>query len=81
MNILLVEDNRDLATNLYDYFEARGHTMDLASDGIPGLSLASENTYDVIILDWMLPSMDGVTMCKRLREAGKANADFDVDRA
>jgi DNA-binding response OmpR family regulator len=71
MNILLVEDNRDLATNLYDYFEARGHTMDLASDGIPGLSLASENTYDVIILDWMLPNMDGVAMCKQLREAGK----------
>ena len=32
MNILLVEDNRDLATNMFDYFEARGHTMDLASD-------------------------------------------------
>ena len=71
MNILLVEDNRDLATNLFDYFEARGYTMDLASDGIPGLSLASENTYDAIILDWMLPNMDGVAMCKRLREAGK----------
>lgn len=71
MNILLVEDNRDLATNLFDYFEARGYTMDLASDGIPGLHLASENFYDVIVLDWMLPSMDGITMCRRLREGGK----------
>ena len=71
MNILLVEDNRDLATNLFDYFESRGHTMDLASDGIPGLNLAAENIYDVIVLDWMLPSMDGITMCKKLREAGK----------
>lgn len=71
MNILLIEDNRDLATNLFDYFEARGHTMDLASDGIPGLHFASTNQYDVLILDWMLPSMDGITMCKRLREAGK----------
>ena len=70
-NILLVEDNRDLATNLFDYFETRGYTMDLAGDGIPGLHLASNNIYDVIILDWMLPSMDGITMCKRLREAEK----------
>jgi DNA-binding response OmpR family regulator len=45
--------------------------MDLAGDGIPGLYLASENIYDAIILDWMLPSMDGITMCKRLREAEK----------
>jgi DNA-binding response OmpR family regulator len=71
MNILLIEDNRDLATNLFDYFEARGHTMDLAGDGIPGLHFASTNQYDVIVLDLMLPSMDGLTMCKRLREAGK----------
>ena len=71
MNILLIEDNRDLATNLFDYFEARGYTMDLAGDGIPGLHLASTNKYDVIVLDLMLPSMDGLTMCKRLRDAGK----------
>ena len=71
MNILLVEDNRDLSTNLFDYFEARGHTMDLATDGIHGISLSSENTYDVIILDWMLPKMDGVAMCRHLRETGK----------
>jgi DNA-binding response OmpR family regulator len=45
--------------------------MDLASDGIPGLNFASENIFDVIVLDWMLPSMDGITMCKKLREAGK----------
>ena len=71
MHILLIEDNRDLATNLFDYFEARGHTMDLAGDGIPGLHFATTNQYDVIVLDLMLPSMDGLTMCKRLREAGK----------
>lgn len=71
MNILLIEDNRDLATNLFDYFEARGHTMDLAGDGIPGLHFASTNSYDVLVLDLMLPSMDGLTMCKRLRDAGK----------
>jgi DNA-binding response OmpR family regulator len=56
---------------MFDYFESRGHTMDLAGDGIPGLHFASTNQYDVIVLDWMLPSMDGITMCKRLRDAGK----------
>lgn len=71
MNILLIEDNHDLATNLFDYFEVRGHTIDHARDGIPGLHFASTNQYDVILLDMMLPSMDGLTMCKRLREAGK----------
>lgn len=71
MNILLIEDNRDLATNLFDYFEARGHAMDLAADGISGLHFAATNNYDVLILDVMLPGMDGLTLCKRLREAGK----------
>lgn len=70
MNILLVEDNRDLATNMFDYFEARGHTMDLACDGISGLHFASTNQYDVLVLDLMLPGMDGLTLSRRLREAG-----------
>lgn len=71
MNILLIEDNRDLATNLFDYFEAKGYAMDLAADGISGLHFAASNAYDAIILDVMLPGMDGLTLCKRLREAGK----------
>jgi DNA-binding response OmpR family regulator len=71
MNILLIEDNRDLATNLFDFFEAKGHAMDLAADGISGLHFAATNPYDVIILDVMLPGIDGLTLCKRLREAGK----------
>lgn len=71
MNILLIEDNRDLALNLFDYFEAKGHAMDLAGDGISGLHLAATNQYDVLILDLMLPGIDGLTLCRRLREAGK----------
>lgn len=71
MNILLIEDNRDLASNLFDYFENKGNTMDHAADGISGLHFAATNEYDVIILDVMLPGMDGLTLCKRLREAGK----------
>jgi DNA-binding response OmpR family regulator len=71
MNILLIEDNRDLATNMFDYFEARGHTMDLAGDGISGLHFASSKQYDVLVLDLMLPGIDGLTLCRRLRDAGR----------
>ena len=71
MKILLVEDNRDLALNLFDYFETRGNTMDMAADGISGLHLAASNPYDILILDVMLPGIDGLTLCRRLREAGK----------
>lgn len=71
MNILLIEDNRDLALNLFDYFEAKGHAMDLAEDGLSGLHLAASNQYDILILDLMLPGIDGLTLCRRLREAGK----------
>lgn len=70
MKILLIEDNRDLATNMFDYFEMRGHTMDLAGDGISGMHFASTSQYDVLVLDLMLPGMDGLTLCKRLRDAG-----------
>jgi len=71
MNILLIEDNRDLALNMFDYFEAKGHAMDLAGDGISGLHFSATNQYDVLILDLMLPGIDGLTLCRRLREAGK----------
>jgi DNA-binding response OmpR family regulator len=71
MNILLIEDNRDLATNMFDYFETRGYTMDLAADGISGLHFASTNRYDALVLDLMLPGMDGLVLCKRLRDAGR----------
>ena len=71
MNFLLIEDNSDLAANMSDYFETRGHTMDFAGDGISGLHFASTNQYAVIVLDLMLPGMDGLTLCMRLRDAGK----------
>lgn len=71
MNILLIEDNRDLARNIYEFFQRKGHEMDLAWDGISGLHLAASNEYDVLILDWMLPGIDGLAVCRRLREAGR----------
>ncbi|MBI2312376.1 MAG: response regulator transcription factor [Betaproteobacteria bacterium] len=72
MRVLAIEDNRDLAANLVDYLAARGHAVDAAGDGLTGLHLALANDYDVIILDLVLPGLDGITLCRRLREeAGK----------
>lgn len=68
LKILVVEDNPDLAANLIDYLAARGHQVDTASDGLTGLHLASTQAFDVILLDLILPGMDGITLCRRLRE-------------
>ena len=72
LKLLVVEDNPDLAANLIDYFEARGHVVDSAGDGLLALRLASGQDFDLILLDLVLPGIDGVTLCRRLREeAGK----------
>ena len=68
MRLLVIEDNRNLVANLFDYFEARGHTLDVAPDGVTGLHLATTQSYDAIVLDWMMPRMDGPEVLRRLRE-------------
>lgn len=68
MRILLVEDNRDILANLADYLELKGYTVDCAQDGLTGLHLAASQSYDLAVLDVMLPGMDGFTLCQRLRE-------------
>lgn len=68
--ILLVEDNREVAGILFDYFESEGMELDYADNGELGLKLALETPFDAIILDLMLPRMDGLTVCEKLREAG-----------
>ena len=73
MRLLVVEDNRNLVANLFDYFEARGHTLDAAPDGITGLHLATTQTYDAVVLDWMLPRMDGPEVLRKLREEHAAD--------
>ncbi|HEY5971384.1 MAG TPA: response regulator transcription factor, partial [Pseudoxanthomonas sp.] len=68
MRLLVIEDNRSLIANLFDYFEARGHILDAAPDGVTGLHLATTQAYDVVVLDWMLPRMDGREVLRRLRD-------------
>ncbi|MGI8561890.1 MAG: response regulator transcription factor [Luteimonas sp.] len=70
MRLLVVEDNRSLVANLFDYFESRGHVLDAAPDGPTGLHLASTHAYDVVVLDWMLPRLDGREVLRKLRDAG-----------
>lgn len=67
MRILVIEDNHDIAANLFDFFEAKGHAVDLAGDGLTGLHLATVNPYEAIVLDIMLPGLDGFTLCRKLR--------------
>lgn len=68
MQVLIVEDNRDIAENIADYLEPLGHALDFAADGPGGLRLAGERRFDAIVLDLNLPGFDGLTLCRRLRE-------------
>ena len=71
MRILVIEDNRDILANVLDYLQLKGFTVDCAQDGLSGLHLASTGHYDLIVLDIMLPGIDGYQVCKRLREDGR----------
>ncbi len=67
MRILVIEDNRDILANVLDYLELKGYTVDCAQDGLSGLHLAVTGQYDLIVLDIMLPGIDGYQLCERLR--------------
>lgn len=69
--ILLIEDNRNISEMVGEYLERKGFGVDYASDGADGLRLAVENGYDVIVLDLMLPRIDGLEVCRRLRQEAK----------
>jgi len=72
MHLLVIEDNPDLVANLVDYLEGRGHTVDVAFDGWAGLQRAMDESFDALVLDLMLPGLDGVEVCRRLRGAGRS---------
>ena len=70
-SVLLIEDNRDIAEMVGSYLEVRGYELDYAADGVTGLHLAVVNDYDAIVLDLMLPGMDGLSVCRTLREEAR----------
>ena len=68
MRILVIEDNSDIAANVGDFLADKGHVVDFAGDGVTGLHLAVVNDFDVIVLDIGLPGMDGLEVCRKLRQ-------------
>lgn len=72
MRILIVEDSESLRRSLSRALKHAGHTVDVAANGEEGLAATGVHDYDVIVLDVMMPVMDGLTLLKRLRQAGKA---------
>ena len=66
--ILIIEDDGDIAAIERDYLELNNFQVEIAGDGITGLELGLHGTFDLILLDLMLPGMDGFAVCRRLRE-------------
>ena len=73
-DILLIEDHRDIAEMVFEYLEDQGYNVDYAADGVTGLHLGVQNNYDAVVLDLMLPGIDGLDVCRRLR----SDARFDA---
>ncbi|MGB7833683.1 MAG: response regulator, partial [Xanthobacteraceae bacterium] len=70
MRLLIIEDDRDVAGYLAKAFNEVGHVADVASDGEDGLNLALDGAYDVLIVDRMLPKLDGLSVIGKLRADG-----------
>lgn len=70
LHVLIIEDQHDIAANIWDFLERRGYSVDHAPDGERGLAAAMSNEVDVIVLDLGLPRLDGLELCRRLRAAG-----------
>lgn len=71
MRILVVEDEKRLAGTLADLLHRQGYTVDVSNDGVSGLDNALSGIYDLVVLDVMLPGMDGFELLRRLRGEGK----------
>ncbi len=68
MKLLIVEDDREAAAYLVKAFRESGHVADHAADGLDGYAMAAEGGYDVLIVDRMLPKLDGLSLIHGLRE-------------
>ena len=66
-NILIIEDDRDIAEVERDYLIINGFNADITDNGITGIDRVKQGDYDLVLLDLMLPGLDGFTVCKKLR--------------
>jgi two-component system copper resistance phosphate regulon response regulator CusR len=71
MRILVVEDEPGIANFLRDGLVEEGYAVDVAADGTNGLKMALTSEYDLLLLDWMLPGMSGVDLCRQIRRNGR----------
>lgn len=76
MRVLVIEDSADILANVCDYLQLKGYEVDCARDGLVGLQLGLTGAYDLIVLDVMLPGLDGFQVCSRLR--GEAGLDVPI---
>src|SRR2546430_15508862 len=67
-SLLIIEDDDNISTAIEEYFSRAGYTVNTAPDGIAGIEAAAKDRPDVVVLDLMLPKMDGLAVCKELRE-------------
>lgn len=70
MRILLIEDDESMRLGLGDMLHGEGYTVRVAADGLAGLEMAAGNPFDAIVLDVMLPGLDGLALCRELRKRG-----------
>ncbi|MGX7703660.1 winged helix-turn-helix domain-containing protein [Methylobacterium sp. Gmos1] len=70
MRLLIIEDDREASSYLSKAFREAGHVADTADDGLDGYALAREGAYDVLVVDRMLPKLDGLSLIRSLREQG-----------
>lgn len=68
LRLLIVEDQTDLAENLFEFLGEDRYTLDFAADGLTALHLLATQSYDVIVLDLMLPGVNGYDICRRIRQ-------------
>src|SRR3979409_2486228 len=67
-SLLIIEDDENISTAIEEYFSRAGYLVKAAPDGIAGIEAAVKNRADVVVLDLMLPKMDGLAVCKELRQ-------------
>ncbi|MBM7646940.1 DNA-binding response OmpR family regulator [Scopulibacillus daqui] len=72
MNILIVDDEKDMLKILKAYFEREGYNIFLAEDGEQALDVFYSNKIDLVILDWMMPNLNGISVCKEIKNNGQA---------
>lgn len=70
MHVLIIEEEQGISSGLSGFLEAKGHVVDTAGRGISSRHLALVGQYDAIVIDVMLPEMDGLALCRELREEG-----------